>query len=542
MTINLRLIFGFSVVLLMMLALTIIGIYRVNFIDTTITQITDSNSVKQRYAINFRGSVHDRAIAIRDVVFARTTDELDKDINDIRKLDGFYQTSASAMRSIMSSTNITSEEKRIYTRINEIEQQTMPLIEQVINAKRSDDLQAANSILLNQARPAFVEWLGVINQFIDYQESVNQQATKEVRMVASSFQQWMIILTAIAITIGSAVAYKISYQIKQSVGGEPQEAAETVAKISQGDLTGEIYSCCPNSMMASVEVMQKKLKTTVDNIIESSNELSERAILVTAGSLQALNAADKQVEQTSQAKENLASMGNRLHSVVETVKQTEDNSKATVELSQRGRQAVKNVANEIEKISITVKGTVSQVNILQERTREIGDIINVIRSISEQTNLLALNAAIEAARAGESGRGFAVVADEVRLLAQRTGDATGKIESMINQVQEDTQASVTAMETTVPQVEKGLTLTHQANELLNDIQHQADDSLIKVLEVVSATSKQVATIHNVSQGMEDITMMSQESSKTLKNNVNQTELLATLSKTLKNDINYFTVN
>lgn len=81
-------------------------------------------------------------------------------------------------------------------------------------------------------------------------------------------------------------------------------------------------------------------------------------------------------------------MSHSIHSVAETVRQTEDNSKQTVQLSQRGRDAVQNVASEIEKISSTVKATVSQVNILQQRTREIGEIINVIRSISDQTNLL----------------------------------------------------------------------------------------------------------------------------------------------------------
>jgi methyl-accepting chemotaxis protein len=294
-------------------------------------------------------------------------------------------------------------------------------------------------------------------------------------------------------------------------------------------------------MMASVNVMQQQLKATVNSIIKSANELSERAVSVTAGSLQALNAADQQVTQTNQAKNNLESMSHSIHSVSDTVKQTEDNSKATAELSERGRNAVQKVANEIEKISITVKATVSQVNVLQERTREIGEIINVIRGISDQTNLLALNAAIEAARAGETGRGFAVVADEVRQLAIRTGDATGEIEKMIKQVQQDTQASVTAMETTVPQVESGLILTNQANELLNDIQRQANDSLLKVLEVVNATNEQVAIISDVSGSMEEITIMSKETSKTLKNNVNQVELLEALSKTLIKETHYFTV-
>jgi len=540
MTINVRLIIGFAVILLMMIVLTLISIHRVNFIDSTITQMTDENSVKQRYAINFRGSVHDRAIAIRDVVFSRNNNELQKEITSINQLDAFYQESAVSMNKM--ATMFTPEETSIYTQITNIEKQTLPLVKKIISAQKLGNVSAANTILLNQARPLFVKWLATINQFIDYQEEVNQQATKEVRLVASSFQNWMVGLTAIAILLGLLTAYRIISQIRNAVGGDPQQAAKVVARIAKGDLTGEIYSCCPDSMMASVDLMQFQLKETVDSIIHSSGELSDRAISVTAGSLQALTAADKQVTETTQAKDSLHSMSDSVHSISDTVKQTEDNSKTTVELSQRGRDAVQNVATEIEKISETVKVTVSQVNILQERTREIGEILNVIRGISDQTNLLALNAAIEAARAGETGRGFAVVADEVRQLAIRTGDATGEIETMIKQVQQDTQASVDAMETTVPQVETGLTLTHQATDLLNDIQRQADDSLAKVLEVVSATNEQVSIISDVSGIMEDITVMSQETSETLKNNVNQAEQLEKLSQTLKKDTDYFTAS
>ncbi|WP_413693618.1 methyl-accepting chemotaxis protein [Psychromonas sp. KJ10-2] len=541
MTINLRLVIGFGVVMLMMLILNFISIHRVNFIDDTITEITDVNAVKQRYAIDFRGSVHDRAIALRDIVLARTASEMHVAMEALARLGESYHQSSLAMNKIIESDMATLDEKSIYQQIKQIESQAMPLVTQIIDAKRADNINSANEILLNQAKPAFIEWLAVINEFIDYQGIANQEATKEVRIVASSFQSWMVSLTSFAILLGLFVAFRISYQVKQSVGGDPQEAAKVVSKISQGNLTGKIVSCCPNSMMASIGIMQQQLKSTVNNIIASSSELSERATSVTAGSLQALTAADQQVAQTKDAQVRLVSMTESIDNVVDTVKQTEDNSISTATLSQQGKEAVQHVANEIGNISTTVNATVSQITILQERTREIGEIINVIRSISDQTNLLALNAAIEAARAGETGRGFAVVADEVRQLAIRTGDATGEIESMINQVQGDTEASVRAMETTVPQVEKGLTLTHQANQLLNDIQRQADDSLAKVQEVVSATHQQVVTISDVSNGVEEISVMAKETSETLKNNLHQAELLEALSKKLNKDTEYFSV-
>jgi len=539
MTINMRLVTGFGIILAMMLILTIIGISRVSLINSNITHMTDVNSVKQRYAINYRGSVHDRAIALRDVVLITEQSTLNAVLNDIKELDAFYQTSSRAMRALMSEMN--SEERALINKINQIEQQTQPYIEDVINAKGVGNLNEASRILLTDARPSFTLWLNTINEFINLQEQANQSTTIDTLDVASSFKIWMIMLTALAILIGASVAYVISLRIRDSVGGEPQEAAKVIALISQGDLTANVDSCCPNSMMASVAVMQSKLKTIVDSIINSSDELSTHSASVASGSQQALSAADAQVTYTNSAVSSLEEMSRSINAVAGSVKQTEDNSKVTAQLSQQGSIAVQKVAAEIEQISITVKATVNQVNVLQEHVKHIGDILSVIRSISDQTNLLALNAAIEAARAGESGRGFAVVADEVRQLAQRTGDATGDIEKMILQVQENTQASVTAMETTVPQVENGLTLTHEANQLLNQIQQQANDSLSNVLEIVEATSSQVATVAQISSGVEEIASMSQETSQSLNNNAQKAVALADLSTTLKQYISYFKV-
>ena len=482
MTINMRLATGFGVILLMMLTLTIIGTSQVNQIDNNITEINDINSVKQRYAIDFRGAVHDRAIAIRDVVILTNASDLSDTISLINELNNNYQISHEKMASLVDQ--MTDHERSLMKKIDKIEEHTLPLVENIIAAKRANNIKHATMLLLTDARPSFVEWLDSINQFINLQEQTNHNLTDKTREITSSFELWMISLTALAVIIGAVIAYIISSKIKNAVGGEPQEAAEQ----------------------------------------------------------QALYAADNQVTLTNSAVTNLANMSHSIHSVASAVKQTEDNSKITAQLSQQGSQSVQKVATEIGGISTTVKATVKQVNILQNHVKNIGDILSVIRSISDQTNLLALNAAIEAARAGESGRGFAVVADEVRQLAQRTGDATGDIEKMILQIQDNTQASVTAMETTVPQVESGLLLMDEANQLLQEIQQQANDSLEKVLEIVDSTSVQVATVSEISSGVEEIANMSKETSLSLKNNAQEAVALAELSKTLKQYISYFKVN
>jgi methyl-accepting chemotaxis protein len=540
MSISTKLTAGFSVVLLMMLILTVLGINKVNYIDATLTEITDVNSVKQRYAINFRGSVHDRGIAIRDIVLARSMQEVDSLVVLIDELDKFYQMSAKDMDAILSSDmHMSNTEDKILSKIKSIEKETLPLIEQVIEYKKADQIDKATQILLSQVRQNIIDWLGAINEFIDYEEAANQKATPLARAVASGFEIWMVTLCAVAILIGMLVAYLIARSIKLALGAEPSEASEAVAQIAKGNLDQEILKNGEQSMMSSVCEMQNHLKRTVTGIMSVSTELSAQAATVASGSGEALSAAEKQTQVTVIAAQNLTQMNESINAIATTVQQTDENSTLTFELSQKGRAAVLEVAQEIEKISETVKASVSQVTILQDRVQKIGSIVNVIREISEQTNLLALNAAIEAARAGESGRGFAVVADEVRQLAKRTGDATGEIESMIGQVQSDTKETVVAMETTVPQVDSGLALTQEANGLLGDIQLQAEDSLTKIKEVVAATNIQVDTIASIHESVEDISNMSQNTSNTLHENTQAANALEELSGQLKEQVSYF---
>ncbi|WP_369672098.1 MCP four helix bundle domain-containing protein, partial [Enterococcus faecium] len=109
-------------------------------------------------------------------------------LNTIRELDSFYQTSSLAMAKL--TPQMSNKERNLIERINQIEQRTLPYIEKIINAKSAGNTNEASSVLLNDARPAFTQWLDVINQFIKLQEQANQTTTQETRDVASSFELW----------------------------------------------------------------------------------------------------------------------------------------------------------------------------------------------------------------------------------------------------------------------------------------------------------------------------------------------------------------
>jgi methyl-accepting chemotaxis protein len=206
--------------IIIIILITTIGIFKVNFINDTLNVIVEVNSVKQRYAINFRGSVHDRAIAIRDLVLA--TDKNDalfkKSVDDIKRLEDFYVNSAKPMDMIFQDgLNVDEMEKEILAKIKKVEKSTLPLVSKIIELKMNNQHSQAKALLLDKTSGNFTQWLKVVNEFIDYQENKNQIATPKAREVASSFSSIMMIILIISLVIGASIAYLISNQLVTSV-------------------------------------------------------------------------------------------------------------------------------------------------------------------------------------------------------------------------------------------------------------------------------------------------------------------------------------
>ncbi len=539
-TVQTRLLIGFGAVIVMMIAITIIGINNVNAIDKAMTVITDMNSVKQRYAINFRGSVHDRAIAIRDVVLLSERSELQNTLRDIANLETFYNDSRVPLDQLMMNGS-TAKEANILDTIKQIERKTMPLVKQVINEVQQGNKQQAQTLLLSSVRPAFVEWLAAINQFIDYQEVGNQQETKMVRETAAGFEGIMFALTSIAFLISGFIVYRIAHGLKVSLDGEPSEVARLLSRVADGDLTQKIEARYENSVLFSLKKTQNQLSSTVTNIAGASNEINSQIDIVSIGSADVLSLVQQQREYTVEATENLNDMRDKTYTVSELLVQTEQNSSQTLESCTLGSQSVNATATEIQNVLTTVSSALDKLQKLEQRTKDISGIISVISGISDQTNLLALNAAIEAARAGESGRGFAVVADEVRTLAQSTGSATSEIETMLTEITKETADSVVAMESTIPKIENGLALSVDSTELLKAIENQANDSLLNVRQVVEASKAQIVAIDALYEGMKSVADMADSSTQSLEKNNDVAGKLEALANNLNAQIAYFQV-
>src|SRR5207344_1173678 len=147
---------------------------------------------------------------------------------------------------------------------------------------------------------------------------------------------------------------------------------------------------------------------------------------------------------------------------------------------------------------------------LGEKGQEIGRILQVIDELADQTNLLALNAAIEAARAGEHGRGFAVVAAEVRKLAERSSESAGQIQSIVTQIQAETNATILASEEGSREVVAGSALAREVVGSLERISGMVDETTTAAKEISIATQQQRSASDQVVSAMTQVSDVSRQ--------------------------------
>ncbi len=267
-----RVVLSISALLVLMFMIYLIAQNRVGLIDKDLTEIAQGAQLKQRYAINFRGSVHDRAISIRDAILVDNDKDLNKHLNEIKTLADFYQQSAEPMNQMMLAPSAQPEEKQLKTAIDEIERTTLALSKQVIDYRVAGDTEKARQLLIQDVSPAYSEWLKRINAFINYQEAIIKQKAGNAAAVAGSFSSVVMIIFLVALVIGGVIAASLVRYINNTLGADPSDIKQYMLKLAQGQLNFML----PNERPAGSVI--DAIHATQDNMNQAITEVN--AVLV----------------------------------------------------------------------------------------------------------------------------------------------------------------------------------------------------------------------------------------------------------------------
>ena len=342
--------------------------------------------------------------------------------------------------------------------------------------------------------------------------SVGEMVALSEKVADSSLNNIILLLTLSV--FGQLAGMMISSRVTRAVVEPVHEAMSAMQDMAQGegDLTRRLpvngkdelalLSQYFNVFVGRIQSMLQQLSGTV-------NELEKASVQMLGVTLSTKRGSEHQLSAAAQLTESVSDMTVKAKSVEALSRKASEITEQAVGRVKQGSQVVSRATTTIQSLSVGMTQMTDAVNLLNEDSKSIGQVVSVIREIAEQTNLLALNAAIEAARAGEHGRGFAVVADEVRGLAQRTQESTLEIERIIEKIcdatsrtvgvvssaQQNSQDSCGAIELAQQELAPVVKLMDNISQMSDQIFGAAHSQA----QLASAVNEHISQIHLVSE-------------------------------------------
>ncbi|MFQ6593161.1 MULTISPECIES: methyl-accepting chemotaxis protein [Pseudomonas] len=379
----------------------------------------------------------------------------------------------------------------------------LTLVAQIVALVDKDQQQDAIDLLNSRLAPQGL----ILGKSLEDMITFNQNGVEAaVNASAQTYfsAQWIVGLIILCALIATLL---LAWLLTRSITAPLAQALTVARRIAGGNLSQPISVSGkdePAQLLAALATMQAQLQGTIRGISESAQQLASAAEEMSSVMEQSTRGLQAQNDEIEQAATAVTEMSTAVDEVAGNAVSSAEASKASDEDSKHGHYQISETISSIQNLVDEVLGASTKAEGLAVQAQDISKVLEVIRGIAAQTNLLALNAAIEAARAGEAGRGFAVVADEVRSLAQRTQDSTEEIEQMINGIQQGTQNTVDALNSSAEHAGQTLQRANSAGSALEKITAAISQISQRNLVIASAAEQQALVARDVDRSLVNI--------------------------------------
>ncbi len=536
-TIYKKLLLGFFIVILVLVATIGLNIKQLDSVNKTYRTLLEEQTTKSIAIQELRVIAKQEIVSLRGYLLLGDKQNLQSNQGSRTE---FKQKSEELMSSLTTEKSI-----KFLEAINKSEQNVQQFADRMFELKASGETEKYEKLDSTQGRLIIKQFDERVENLSDYQNEYieGKIAATSKQIQAIKFQ--MLILGVFAVVISLIIAMVVGSLMSRPING----MAKAAKKIAEGDLTAEQIRIKNRDEVGDLaqafNQMAVNLKDLITNVRHNTVQVSGSAAELTASADQTIQATEQitssiqEVASGSEAQgKNATESSEAMKNMTKGIQQLASTTAAVSELAletnseaQKGNESLHRVISQMTTINTAVLESASVVKNLDGHSIEIGNIIGIITDIAEQTNLLALNAAIEAARAGDHGRGFAVVADEVKKLAEQSKKSAEQIATLIAEIQQDTNRAVTVMDTGTQEVQIGMQVVQVAEEGFSKIMELIEQVSMQIQEATTVSEEMSSSAEQIYASFDEIATIAQMSSSNLQNVASASEeQLATIEE------------